>query len=169
MWDVLTRNRGACSRFRAALEDSGEIAEARNLAEVLAALPAALREHAATCSGCQFAANTFLASRTLLQAVLALTDSTDSSFASRVMAMIAARENQLRRRVDSWISAVPKLAAKLTWATAAALLLAGTLLYEQPKSAPPAPAANVSTPEYLFETPAAAATDDDVLVALLEK
>jgi hypothetical protein len=85
------------------------------------------------------------------------------------MAMIAARENQLRRRVDSWTSAVPRLAAKLTWATAAVLLLAGTLLYEQPKYVTPAPAANASAPEYLFETPAVPTTNDDVLVALLEK
>jgi len=170
MWEIFKINRNVCHEFRGALEDGAELSAARDYADLLVALPASLQQHAATCGRCQSAANTFLSSGTLLAALPVLDDSPDSSFASRVMAMSAAREDQLRRRVDSWTTAVPRLAARLTWATSAALLLASVVLYEGHISAPsqPAPAlsVNASAPDYIFEpTPA---NKDEILSTLLE-
>lgn len=172
MWEILKINRNICREFRAALEDGAELTAARGYADLLAALPPSLGQHAATCSRCQSAGNTFLASRALLAALPVLSDTPDSSFVSRVMAKIAAREDQLRWRVDSWTAAVPRLAARLTWATSAALLLASFVLYEGHISAPsqPAPALSVSTttPDYIFE-PTTPANKDEVLSTLLER
>lgn len=173
MWEILKIKRNVCRELRAVLEGSAELNAARDHADVLAALPVLLRQHAATCSRCQFAVNTFLASRALLAALPVISDSPDSSFASRVMAMIGAREEQLRRRMDSWTTAVPRLAARLTWATTAALLLATVVLYEGHKSAPSPPASalavNASTAEYIFDVPATPANKDEVLSTLLER
>ena len=170
MWEMLKLNRRVCREFRTTLEDRAELAD---YADVLAALPASLRRHATTCRRCQSAAHTFLASRALLRALPVINDSPDSSFASRVMAMIAAREQQLRQRMDSWTAAVPRLAARLTWATSAALLLASAVLYEGREAVPPPPgpalSVNASTPDYIFDVPATPANKDEVLSTLLER
>ncbi len=47
------------------------------------------------------------------------------------MAAIAARKAELSRAADTW-TFLPKLAARLTWASAIALLLASGWLYQKP-------------------------------------
>jgi hypothetical protein len=158
MWSLLRKNREDCRQFQESLE-----AETR-----VAVLPATLREHAAQCRDCSAAAEEMLASRELLKALpTSRAASARPWFASRVMAAIAARELELGYALDAW-TAVPKLAARLTWACALALLLASTWLYERPRSTPK-PGAG-ATVESLFDLPpASSTTQDDILVSRLEK
>jgi hypothetical protein len=82
-------------------------------------------------------------------------------FTARVMAAIAARESNLQRTLEAW-TVVPQFAARLTWISALALLLAGTWFYESPK--PAAKLGNESTIESLFDMTPNSAAQDDVLV-----
>jgi hypothetical protein len=158
MWSLLRKNREDCRQFRESLEGSAHVA----------VLPSTLREHAATCPDCGAVAEDVLASRELLRALPASPAATPRPwFAPRAMAAIAGRELQLSYSLDAWV-AVPKLAARLTWACALALLLASTWLYERPRSTPKSGAA--ATVESLFDLPpASSATQDDILISQLEK
>jgi hypothetical protein len=157
MWSLLKRSREDCKRFRESLESSTPVA----------VLPSTLREHAAACADCAATAEEVLASRELLKALPAQASMARPWFAPRVMAAIAAREVELRHSLETW-TAVPKLAARLTWACALALLLASTWLYETPRSTPKS--GRDATAESLFDLPAASsATQDDILVSRLEK
>jgi hypothetical protein len=82
-------------------------------------------------------------------------------FAPRVMAAIAAKESELRQSLEAW-AAIPRLAARLTWVSALALLLASTWLYESPKFAQNVAqnSGTQSTVESLFDSPQSSATDD---------
>jgi hypothetical protein len=80
------------------------------------------------------------------------------------MAAIAARESELRQSLEAW-AAVPRLASRLTLASAVVLLLAGTWLYERPKRVPTS-AANQSVVESLFDSPPHAGPQDDLAMAL---
>ena len=157
MWGLLKGIGRECNRFREALEANADGA----------ALPAALREHAIACAECKAAADDVATSRALLQALPSHAATPRPWFATRVMAAIAAREAELRRPVDAW-TVVPRLAAKLSWASALALLLASTWLYERPRPMPTKPAFVdlAGDPENL----SAAAQDlDDILAAPQEK
>ena len=157
MWSLLKRSREDCKRFRESLESSTPVA----------VLPSTLREHAAACADCAATAEEVLASRELLKALPAQASMARPWFAPRVMAAIAAREVELRHSLETW-TAVPKLAARLTWACALALLLASTWLYETPRSTPKS--GRDATAESLFDLPpASSATQDDILVSRLEK
>ncbi len=157
MWSLMKRNREDCSRFRESLESSTPVA----------VLPSMLREHAAACADCAATAEEVLASRELLKALPASQASAARPwFAPRVMAAIAARELELKHSLEAWI-AVPKLAARLTWACALALLLASTWLYERPRPTPKSGASGSA--ESLFDLPpASSGSQDDILVSRLE-
>ena len=88
-------------------------------------------------------------------------------FAPRAMAAIAARKAELTRAADTW-TFLPKLAARLTWASAVALLLASTWLYQKPISTTAKPVLTDITGEPLVDT-STPPTNDDVLVSLAEK
>src|SRR6202043_3204036 len=77
-------------------------------------------------------------------------------FAPRVMAAIAARESELRQSLEAW-AAVPRFAARLTWISALALLLAGGWLYEAPRVAQ---TSGQTAAESLFDSPQSQALDD---------
>jgi hypothetical protein len=62
----------------------------------------------------------------------------------------------------------PRLAAKLSWVCALALLLAGTWLYQTPRSTPTKTTLTDLAGDPYLET-APATTQDDVLVGLVEK
>jgi hypothetical protein len=156
MWGPLKKNREDCSRFRESLEGD----------TLTAVLPSTLREHAAECAQCRAIAEEVLASRELLKALPPSQAETPRPwFAQRVMAAIAARELELRQSIEAW-TAVPKLAARLTWAGAAALLLASTWLYERPRPVPKSGADAAA--ESLFDLPSSSSSQDDVLVSRLE-
>jgi predicted anti-sigma-YlaC factor YlaD len=154
MWNLLRmlgkrKNENECGRLRDALE---------NVADV-AALSSAQQEHLTECPVCQAAADEVLMSRSLLREMPAVAATPAPWFAPRVMAAIAAREAELRHSLEAW-AAVPRLAARMTWVTAMALLLAGTWLYHAPKSTPPA--SGQATVESLFDSPQSPAAQDDV-------
>lgn len=142
-----------CRRVRDALEGSA----------TGVGLPPALAAHLSACSDCRAAADEFYASRTLLAALPPQRREPAPWFAARVMSAIAAREAELRRSLDVW-AVVPRLAARLTWVSALALLLAGTWLYQQPRATPPG-----QTDESLFDSgPSSPAPQDDLLATFGE-
>src|SRR5260370_24101642 len=81
-------------------------------------------------------------------------------FGARVMAAIAARESELRQSLEAW-AAVSRLAARLAWISALALLLASTWLSQLPKSKPNSSAQ--TTVDTLFDIQPSAAQDDLLL------
>ena len=106
-------------------------------------------KHASECQDCEDAVDELLASRALLSALPRQAE-VGPWFAPRVMAAIAARESELRRSIDTWVI-VPKLARRLTWVSALALVLASTWLFGRPASTPSTPAATDITGEPVHE------------------
>jgi len=155
MWNLLRmrKNQDECSRLRDALE---------NVAD-LAALSSAQQEHLAACPECQEAWSDISTSRIVLRDVPARAASPGPWFAPRVMAAIAARESDLRQSLDAW-AAVPRLAARLTWLSALALLVASTWLYQLPKPTPIS--GSESAVESLFDSPQSSAPQEDVVLPL---
>src|SRR5467141_3763974 len=153
MWNLLRmrKNRGECSRLRDALE---------NVADVTA-LSSVQQKHLAACPACQAASADISMTRIVLRDVPARAASPGPWFAPRVMAAIAARESELRDSLEAW-AAVPRLAARLTWISALALLLASTWLYQSPQASPNVAqnSGSQSTVESLFDAPQSSATDD---------
>ena len=150
MFSLLKRDRATCKSLRDSLED----------ASGADALSPVQRKHLVECPDCQSAADELLMSRILLKKIPSVTATPAPWFAPRVMAAIAARESELRRSLDAW-AAVPRLAARLTWISALALLLASTWLYQLPKSTPkPGGQASVDA---LFDNQPSAAQDDMLL------
>ena len=149
----MKKNHQECRHLRDVLED---------VAEGATALTAAQREHLAACADCQAAADVFSVSRTILRELPSCAAAPGPRFAPRVMAAIAAREAELRQSLDAW-AAVPRLAARLTWVSALALLLASTWLYESPKLAQSSGKQNQGIIESLFDAPQSAAPDDVLL------
>jgi len=153
MWNPLsTRKKSSeCKSLRDILEGASDVS----------ALSATQQKHLAACSECQRFADDLLMTRAILRDVPRRAEVSAPWFAPRVMAAIAAKESELRQSLEAW-AAVPRLAARLTWVSALALLLASTWLYESPKSA-----GNVaqnsgaqSAVESLFDSPQSTATDD---------
>lgn len=165
---LLNRSRADCRDFRLKLEDAASAApEARNAAELFAAAPPALRDHASSCADCRSSAEDLLAARALLAALPSRAAQPGPWFAPRVMAAIAARTADLNRAGDTW-TFLPKLAARLTWASSIALLLASGWLYQRPHSNPPKTVATDITGEPIVEnTPPAA--DDELLLSRVER
>jgi hypothetical protein len=158
MWSLRQKNRGECSRFLESLEQDAS----------RGALSPAEQEHAAGCKACEAAADEWFASRTLLEVLPRQEAVARPWFAPKVMAAIAARESELRRSLDAW-TAVPKLAAKLAWVSAVALVLTSTWLIERPVSTPEKPVMTDLAGEPVIDSTPMPATNDDVLVTLTEK
>ena len=155
MWILLNmrKSKRECSRLRDALEDVTDVA----------ALPSARQEHLAACPACQQAFSDLSTSRIVLRDVPARAAWPGPWFAPRVMAAIAARESELRQSLDAW-AAVPRLAARLTWISALALLLASTWLYQLPKST--SISGSEAAVESLFDSPQSSAPQEDVVLPL---
>jgi predicted anti-sigma-YlaC factor YlaD len=142
----LRRKNRDCSAFRDALENAPGVS----------ALPAALQEHLAACPECRPLADEFSRSRALLADLPRQRYEPSAWFVSRVMSVINARESELRQSTETW-SLIPRLAAKLAWISALALVLAGTWAYERPRVTHQNDA---SAGESLFDSPSPAAPDD---------
>jgi hypothetical protein len=155
MWDLLRirKKLDECGRLRDALEGSAETA----------ALSRAQQEHLAACPQCQAVADDIVMSHALLRDVPARAALPGPWFAPRVMAAIAARESELVQSLEAW-AAVPRLAARLTWLSALALLLASTWLYQLPKFTPRS--SNETVAESLFDSPQSSVSQDDAVMPL---
>jgi hypothetical protein len=156
MWNPLKKSGSECERFRDKLEDVGS----------WEAMPIAHREHVDACRDCEAAADELATSREMLNALPRQT-SVGPWFAPRVMAAIAARESELRRSIDAW-TVVPKLARRLTWVSALALVLASTWLLGWPAPTPLKPVATDITGEPVLQT-APPVNNDEILLSLAEK
>ncbi|HTQ62008.1 MAG TPA: hypothetical protein VMI32_17420 [Candidatus Solibacter sp.] len=162
--------RAQCREFRGQLEDAAGVAsDAKIMAELLAAVPARLREHTVACADCRAAAEHVLSSRVLLSGLSSRAAIGGEWFPTRVMAAIAARSSEQARTADTW-TFLPKLAARLTWASALALLLASGWLYQKPAVDIPSTksVATDITGEPLRDS-AMPANNDEVLVSLAER
>ena len=150
MWNLLRvrKNHGECSRLCDALE---------NVADVTA-LSSVQQKHLAACPACQAASADISMTRIVLRDVRAALP--EPWFAPRVMAAIAARESELRQSLEAW-AAVPRLAARLTWISGLALLVASTWLYQLPKFTPIS--GNENAAESLFDSSQSSASQDDVV------
>ena len=150
MWNLLRvrKNHGECSRLRDALE---------NVADVTA-LSSVQQKHLAACPACRAASADISMTRIVLRDVRAALP--EPWFAPRVMAAIAARESELRQSLEAW-AAVPRLAARLTWISGLALLVASTWLYQLPKFTPIS--GNENAAESLFDSSQSSASQDDVV------
>lgn len=145
------KNRGPCAELRDSLETSAGTA----------ALPPSLQKHLADCLECRAVADELFATRALLRKMPATAAAPGPWFPARVMAAIAARESNLQRTLEAW-TVVPRFAARLTWISALALLLACTWLYEAPKSAPRS--GSEGGVESLFDAVPNSPAQDDVLI-----
>jgi hypothetical protein len=155
MWNLL--------RIRRKLDECGRLSDALEGAAETAALSRAQQEHLAACPQCQAVADDIVMSRALLREVPARAALPGPWFAPRVMAAIAVRESELLQSLEAW-AAVPRLAARLTWLSALALLLASTWLYQLPKFTPRS--ANETVAESLFDSPQSSSPQDDAVLPL---
>jgi hypothetical protein len=168
MINFLNKRKAECRGFQMQLDDAaGASPSAKSLTELVASAPIALKEHVTGCADCRAAAENILAARALLAELPSYAATAGPWFAPRVMAAIAARKAELSRAADTW-TFLPKLAARLTWASAIALLLASGWLYQKPVSTSAKPVATDITGEPVADT-ATPATNDEVLVSLSEK
>jgi len=164
MLSLFRRKRKACSDFLDALTHAVNTA---TLEEFLASAAPEHSAHAPSCEDCRVAAEELLAARALLSALPSQADIPRPWFASKVMAAIAARETEVRRLATAW-TAVPKLASRLAWVSAVAIVVAGTWLYRKPSSSPPSQTATEASVESIFET-SPAPHQDDVFSSTVEK
>ena len=168
MTNFLGKRKAECRGFQVQLEDAaGAASSVTELSELLGSAPTALKEHVTACADCRTAAENILAARALLAVLPSYATMAGPWFAPRVMAAIAARKAELSRAADTW-TFLPKLAARLTWASAIALLLASGWLYQKPASTSAKPVATDITGEPLADN-AAPPYNDDVLASLAEK
>ena len=171
MKSILNKRRTDCRDFQLQLEDAaGAAAAAKEFSDLAAAMPAALKEHVAACADCRVAAENILEARALMAELPSHVAMGGPWFAPRVMAAIAARAAELPRVQDTW-TFLPKLAARLTWASAIALLLASGWLYQRPASTKTNTTKPVLTDlagEPLVDN-ATPANNDEVLVSLAER
>jgi len=168
MTNFLNKRRAECRQFQSQLEDAaGAAPNAKELSELLAAAPASLKEHTVACANCRGGAENILAARALLAELPSYAAAAGPWFAPRVMAAIAARKAELSRAADTW-TFLPKLAARLTWASAIALLLASGWLYQKPVTTASKPVVTDITGEPVVDT-VTPASNDDVLVSLSER
>jgi hypothetical protein len=151
MLSLLKKDPAACKSLRDSLDRTSGAA----------ALSLAQQKHLVVCLDCQAAMDDVLMARNLLQAIPSVTVTPAPWFAPRVMAAIAARESEVRQSLEAW-AAVPRLAARLTLASAFVLLLASTWLYERRKPLPTA-ATNSAVVESLFDSPSYGSSDDGLL------
>jgi hypothetical protein len=169
MWSRLKNRENKCIRFLEQLEESASAETAGpNTEALLRSLPAQEQDHAIACKDCHTAVDDLLTARALLEELPSRAELPRPWFASGVMAAIAAYEAELNAALNIWV-AVPKLASRLTWVSAVALLLATTWLFERPAPVPARQTIAGSTTETLFEISQPPATHDEVLASLMEK
>jgi hypothetical protein len=168
MWSLLKKTDEECGKLRDVLEDSAAIGpEAAGVEALSEGLSPEERAHLEACEKCREAARDLLATREIFKGVGSVTETPGPWFATRVMAVIAARERELAESASTWM-AVPKFASRLAMASGALLLLSSTWLYERSSQSPVKQPAAVGSQEYLFEVPQPM-NQDDVLISLAEQ
>lgn len=168
MSNPLERNENVCGCFRDELENAAsQFPGASTVEDLLAVLSPDGRTHLLSCNKCRTAVDDLIAIRVLLSPLPAYSKTEAPWFASRVMADIAAQEDELSRSTTAW-SIVPRFAARLAWATAFLLLLTSTWFYKQPATQSSNEGISGSSAESLFDA-AGAMPHDDLLVNNIER
>jgi hypothetical protein len=183
MWDRFRKQDRLCVQYREALEDlPPTMIETAAIAELKISLPAEAVAHAAECDVCEEAAAIFWASRNMLAGTLQLSAGgqpenyeTVPWFVTRVMATIAEHETQMRAASAEWTGAVSRLASRLAWVSALALLVASSWVYDlRPrgsgeKARTLVGQAATEAPQYLFDSTTAPSNADDALASSIER
>jgi anti-sigma factor RsiW len=164
MFSLFLRKKKACSNV---LDISTDTVNAATLDELLDDATPQQRAHVAACDDCREALEELLATRLLLNVIPPQASVPRPWFASRVMSAIEGREAEFSRLATAWML-VPKLASRLAWVSAVAILVAGTWLYRKPASSPPGQTATEASVESVFET-SPPPNQDDVLLGTVEK
>lgn len=152
MWNLLKKRDEECERLRGLLEGlAAKHPRAGSADKLFEGLPTVQRMHAAACRSCREAAQDLMDAQEIFRVMPRQTVEPGPWFASRVMAAIAAQEKELSEVARTWL-AVPKLASRLSLASAALLLVASTWLYERPAAVPSQQAIALAAQESLFET-----------------
>jgi hypothetical protein len=157
VFSLLKKNGSQCTQLRESLE---ELTDERSLPETLAA-------HMASCRDCKAALEELFASRALLGAIPRQSETAAPWFTARVMATIAERENQMERSLETW-TVLPKLASKLAWVCAVALMLTSPWLVGGQKTVPVAQVRVDLTGEPVVENHPVPVDNDEVLTSLTE-
>jgi hypothetical protein len=174
MRNFLSKRNADCRGFQSRLEDAaGAVPAAKAISELLATAPGDLKTHVSGCADCRVAAENILAARALLAELPSYAATAGPWFAPRVMAAIAARKAELSGAADTW-TFLPKLAARLTWASSIVLLLASAWLYQKPPMAANAASATKSVATDIAGDPVVdpatqSNADDEFLLSLAEK
>jgi hypothetical protein len=178
MWNKFEKKKALCVEYREALEDlRGGIGEAEGTAELTSSLSAEVVAHAEICESCVETREIFWGSRNLLAAPgevegpeLEGSAELRPWFATRVMAKIAEREAEVRAASTEWSGAVTRLASRLVWVSALALVVAGTLVYDpQPRTDSNVVVSPAEAPQYLFDSATAPSNVDDALAGPAER
>ena len=179
MWNKFGKQNEICLEYCQALEDlSAGVGEAEAAAELSGSLAAEVLMHAEGCERCKETKEVFWESRNLLAgpnaSVVAARDTatTRTWFGTRVMAKIAEREKDVRAASAEWSGAVTRLASRLAWVSALALLVAGTLVYApQPRREPGTIVSQTpaEVPQYLFDSASGTSNVDDALASPVER
>lgn len=162
MFNFLRREQFECHQVWNILDNADR---AIALQDVLAGATPALRAHAAQCDECHKRIEELTATRELLTPWQPQSGISRPFFASRVMSAIAARETELSRAINAW-TLIPKLASRVAWAAALAILIAVSLLYQKPSTSQ---LRTEPSPESLFDNAPSSASHDDVLVSMAER
>jgi hypothetical protein len=169
MKEEINERKELCAEFTERLEDlPAEVRPAEGPVELESRLSAAGIEHARQCAACLEAAEAFWASRELLTP-LRKERAEAPWFAAQVMAKIASREIDARRERMEWSGAVARLASRLAWVSAVALLLAGTWIYDGRLKAPVGQMSADAAPQSLFDSSGTAVSADEALANTPDK
>jgi hypothetical protein len=162
MWNKMKKESSLCEQYGAELENLPLNIEGPQVtAELRTYMAVELAEHVASCARCEETREVFWMSRQLLRPAIQETrqelrgDGTMTWFATRVMANIAEREEQMWKAKSEWSGAVARLASRLALVSAALLLFASTWLYEPQdsvqKNGAQQQANGTEAPQYLFD------------------
>jgi hypothetical protein len=168
MANQLELKNNECRRFLDEME-TVPVSDGRDgTAEVtLERMSSGARGHAASCADCRAALEEMLDTRRALQPMSARAAEAGPWFATRVMAAIRARENELEERRDGVWLGVRRLAPRLV-AFCALLLVLGTTWAYQVRQGELARRLERSPGESVFES-VPAPLNDDVLVGAGER
>lgn len=169
MWSLKKRAGKDCTAVLDHIDDNVAIGNVvLTLESALKTLTPELRLHVLSCEECRSAVQETIEARALLQTLPSNAEVDRPFFSAKVMSAITAREAELGSPIATWI-AVPKFAARLTWATSIILLLASTWLMQKPVMAPTRQPSAASAPETLFETSQLPNDHDDILLSQVER
>jgi hypothetical protein len=162
MFNFLKREPFECRALWNILDNADRAVPLQN---VLAEATPEQRAHVAQCAQCHKRIEDMAAARELLTPLQPQSTISRPFFASRVISAIAVREAELSRAVNAWML-IPKLASRVAWAAALAILVAVSLFYQKPGTSQLR--AEPST-ESIFDNSPSPANHDDVLVSMVEQ